>query len=273
MSDPATQVFMSASARRQGEWWGVQADEWAAIQEPTAKALWRAALDMGCVARDVTVLDAGCGAGGALLEVRSRGAIGSGFDASQKLLAIARRRLPDSHLTLGDVESIPFPDSAFEVVVALNVLPFTANPAGAARELTRVCAPGGRIVASVWGPPEHCEMAAVRVAILTLSPGENHRRGIFELSGPGELETLFIGIPGLALRGTHDVDVYFEYPDLDTAVRGQLSDGSTQPSMEAYGAERVAGALWWALHAFEQPSRAVRIENLFQCLIADRLPV
>src|SRR5258705_4696345 len=133
---------LSDNARKQGALWGAEAADWAAIQERRAPVLWNAALDAAQVGPGTRVLDAGCGAGGAAVLAHERGALIGGCDASEPLLAIARERLPGTDLRLGELEALPFDDAAFDVVLAINSLQFTDDPARAARELVRVARPG-----------------------------------------------------------------------------------------------------------------------------------
>jgi SAM-dependent methyltransferase len=51
----------------------------------------------------------------------------------------------------GTVESLPVPDGSFDVVLCTQVLEHTSDPAAAVRELRRVVAPGGRVLASTHG--------------------------------------------------------------------------------------------------------------------------
>jgi SAM-dependent methyltransferase len=51
----------------------------------------------------------------------------------------------------GSVEGLPVPDGSFEVVLCTQVLEHAGNPAQAVRELRRVTAPGGRVLASTHG--------------------------------------------------------------------------------------------------------------------------
>src|SRR6266404_25217 len=185
---------LSESARRQGVLWGTEARDWVEIQERTALVLWAAVLDAARVSPGTRMLDAGCGAGGASVMARERGAVVSGCDASEALLAIARERLVGADLRLGELERLPFDDAAFDAVLAINSLQFTSDPSRAARELVRVTAPGGRIAVVVWSL-EHCEQRSVFDAILGLFDEPPKGRGVFALSTPGEVELLFPALP------------------------------------------------------------------------------
>lgn len=52
---------------------------------------------------------------------------------------------------MGPVEALPVPDASFDVVLCNQVLEHCADPALAVRELHRVTAPGGRVLASTHG--------------------------------------------------------------------------------------------------------------------------
>jgi SAM-dependent methyltransferase len=51
----------------------------------------------------------------------------------------------------GTAESLPLPDGGFDLVLCTQVLEHTVDPAQAVRELRRVVAPGGRVLASTHG--------------------------------------------------------------------------------------------------------------------------
>ncbi|WUH93795.1 class I SAM-dependent methyltransferase [Streptomyces sp. NBC_00433] len=100
------------------------------------------------------ILDAGCGAGPLSAALRDRGAAVTGFDSSAGMLELARRRLGDgAALHLADLGGpLPFPDAAFDDVVASLVLHYLEDWTAPLAELRRVLAPGGRLIVSVEHP-------------------------------------------------------------------------------------------------------------------------
>jgi SAM-dependent methyltransferase len=100
------------------------------------------------------ILDAGCGAGPIAAALRDRGATVSGFDSSAGMLELARRRLgPGADLHLADLTSpLPYPDGAFDDVIAALVLHYLEDWTGPLAELRRVLVPGGRLITAVDHP-------------------------------------------------------------------------------------------------------------------------
>ncbi|SUA81268.1 Malonyl-CoA O-methyltransferase BioC [Nocardia otitidiscaviarum] len=100
------------------------------------------------------ILDVGCGSGPLFAALRDRGATLTGIDSSARMLEHARRRLGgEANLLRADLaDPLPFPDAAFDDVVASLVLHYLQDWAPPLAELRRVLASGGRLLVSVEHP-------------------------------------------------------------------------------------------------------------------------
>jgi ubiquinone/menaquinone biosynthesis C-methylase UbiE len=99
------------------------------------------------------ILDLGCGTGIVARLLRERlGGAGriTGVDASPDMLAVARVHAPELDWREGNAMALPFADASFELVVCQQMLQFVPDRAAAAREIRRVLAPGGRLIAATW---------------------------------------------------------------------------------------------------------------------------
>jgi SAM-dependent methyltransferase len=107
------------------------------------------------------VLELACGTGGLGLLAAERvtpggAAVVSDFAVEMVSIAGARadaRGLDNVIARQLDLDRIDEPDASYDVVVCREGLMFALDPAGAAREITRVLRPGGRFAVAVWGPP------------------------------------------------------------------------------------------------------------------------
>jgi SAM-dependent methyltransferase len=109
------------------------------------------------LAGDVTgrrILDAGCGSGPLFSALRDRGATVTGIDAGAGMLELARQRLgADADLQVADLaDPLPFPNEAFDDVIASLVLHYLEDWGPTLAELRRVLRPGGRFLVSVDHP-------------------------------------------------------------------------------------------------------------------------
>lgn len=98
----------------------------------------------------MTLLDVGCGPGSITADLANLVDPGpvTGLDQSEDVVAQARklaaaRGLDNAEFAAGNVYDLDFPDAAFDVVHAHQVLQHLADPVAALREMRRVTRPGG----------------------------------------------------------------------------------------------------------------------------------
>ena len=93
-----------------------------------------------------SALDLGCGTGEMLKLILQEDTHKErcGIDLSEKMLAVAKSKLPEQvKLILGDSESLPFSDNAFDVVYCNDSFHHYPAPQNVLREVYRVLKPGG----------------------------------------------------------------------------------------------------------------------------------
>lgn len=108
------------------------------------------------VAPGCQLLDVGCGSGQLALMAAKDGLHVTGVDIATNLVERARARakaegLP-AHFEEADAEGLPLEDARFDVVVSLIGAMFAPRPDLVAKELLRVCTPGGTIAMANWTP-------------------------------------------------------------------------------------------------------------------------
>ena len=102
------------------------------------------------------VLDVATGTGNIALRAAAAGAQVVGLDLTPELFATARRREWQYGVAVdwveGDAEDLPFADESFDTVLSTFGIQFAPRHAVVARELDRVCRPGGTIGLVNWTP-------------------------------------------------------------------------------------------------------------------------
>lgn len=96
------------------------------------------------------VLEVGCAAGDFSRALSEQGMNVWGVDLSSRMLASAQRIPGEVKFQHADATSLPFPDGAFDVVLAASLINVVDSPRAALAEMRRVCAEGG--VVSVLAP-------------------------------------------------------------------------------------------------------------------------
>jgi SAM-dependent methyltransferase len=138
--------------RLKAMWMSGDFAEVAKIIEPAAEEF----IDRLALKPGMRVLDVACGSGNLSIPAARAGAVVTGIDIAPNLIEQARARAASENLNIqfdeGDAEDLPYDDASFDVVVTMFGAMFAPRPELVAKELVRVCRPGGRIAMANWTP-------------------------------------------------------------------------------------------------------------------------
>lgn len=110
-------------------------------------------LDAAGVGMGSRVLDVATGPGLIAAAATGRGAVATGVDFAENMVAVARKRHPAIDFEGADASDLPFESARFDAVVIGFALFMMTEPEKALREALRVLVPGGKMAATVWDWP------------------------------------------------------------------------------------------------------------------------
>ncbi|MBI1378449.1 MAG: methyltransferase domain-containing protein [Frankiales bacterium] len=232
------------------EGWGRRAADFASLSEPANCREYVAVQRLARLRPGDRLLDVACGSGLALELAGVAGARVAGIDASERLVAVARERVPDGDVRVGDMRALPWPDSSFDVVTSCRGIWGTTPEV--LEEVRRVLRPSGRLCLTVWGHLKAAE-GSWALAPFRLAPSDKlaDQSAMNALGRPG------VGEQALADHGftdvrRHDVPFAWEFPDPQGYARALASTGP------AYEAIRAIGEEEFLRHAEELAAERVR---------------
>jgi len=150
MTSATVEAIDRINARLKSIWTAGDYDRFSRFMEGGAREFYeRLNVAPGC-----QLLDVACGSGQLALLASKDGAEVTGVDIAGNLVERAQVRAQAEGLNArfeeADAESLPFDDASFDVVVSLIGAMFAPRPNHVAKELLRVCVPGGTIAMANW---------------------------------------------------------------------------------------------------------------------------
>lgn len=238
-----------------GERWSAVADEWSEHWGTLARPVWAPLLEHAGVGPGTRVIDVGCGSGELLAHLTALGAQARGVDPAPAMRAHARSRAPTADVREGDAEHLPFPDSAADVVVAVNALQFADDVLDALAEVSRVLVPAGAVAVANWAEAARNDLDVVERAVAAahgddVPPDDELRR-------PGGLEVA-LKEARFAVVGAGLAPTTWGAPDDERLVRGILL--GEEPEVMA----ELAPVVLEAAHPFRGPDGGYVLHNAFR---------
>ncbi len=141
-------------ARFEHEGWQRVADKYDSVWSPLTRQFIPSLLEDASVSAGMSVLDVACGPGYVSAAAKQVGAVPTGIDFSDRMVAIAKRMFPEIRFAQGDAHDLPFEDGGFDRVLMNFGLLHVSHPEKACAEACRVLKRGGKFGFTVWAGPE-----------------------------------------------------------------------------------------------------------------------
>ena len=241
--------------------WSAVAAEWARRWGGFADPARHAVVEAAGIGPGTRVLDVGCGSGEMLALVVRRGAVAAGADPAPGMVRLARLAAPDADVRVAAAEHLPWPDASVDVVVAVNAVQLTADPAATLAEAVRVTVPGGRVAVAGWAEARRNDLDTVEAAVAAAhdEPVEPDH----ELRTAGGWEGL-LREAGLEVVAAGLVTAPWRVPDDDALVRGVLL------GEDAEGLRAGAATVLAAARPFRLPDGGYRLLNALRWAVGRR---
>jgi SAM-dependent methyltransferase len=247
--------------------WGARPADWA-LSEDQQVPTYEAALERLDLKPGQRVLDVGCGVGVFLGLVTDRGAQVYGLDAAEALIALARERLPEAELRVGEMEALPYEDGMFDLVTGFNSFFFANDITAALREAARVAKPGAPVVIQVWGPHQRNDLEAMKeIARPFFPPRAADAPTEPDYAEPGVLENI-AKQAGLAPQQAFDTTWSFEFPDAQTMTRALIAPAGLALLIGPDREPEFKQTLIHGLAPYRTPDGSYRLSNQYHYLIA-----
>jgi SAM-dependent methyltransferase len=242
------------------EGWGRRAVDFAVLCEPHNCREYVAMHHRLVITEGQHLLDVACGSGLAIELARIQGAICAGIDASQRLVAVARERNPDSDIRVGDMQALPWSDEAFDIVTSFRGIWGTTPTA--VDEVHRVLVTGGRFAMTVWGDvgksPGGWMMTPFRWAT---ESKVRHQADMVALGRPGIGEA-FLTERGFDVAKRFEVPFVIEFPDPEAYARGLAATGPAFEAIQEVGEEEFLARM--TAHATDRVREGLPLRGQIQ---------
>ncbi len=258
-------------------------DKWFHIIEGGAQALSDRMVALAAIGPGARVLDVASGLGEpAVAAARRAGPEGAvlATDLSEDMLGYGRKRaqklgLANIEFRRMDAQALAVPEAAFDAVLCRWGVMFLPDLDAALAGFRRCLKPGGRLVATVWGPAERVPGVGLgsRVvhAHLGLAPPDEGAGTPFACSDTAAFVRRVTAAGFEEVRGAwFNVPFTFESAEQSTQFRRERSKPLNEriAGFPAEAREAAWAALTEATRAFETQEGTVRLDNAAYCVSA-----
>lgn len=210
------------------------------------------------------VLDVGTGTG--IVARRVASLVGTngkviGLDLNANMLEVARRKAIQEGLSIewhqGRVESLPFPDKSFNLVLCQFALMFFEDRKAALSEVKRVLKDDGRVCLSVWQSLDRHPFYQRLHEAIHKHLGMSGIQDIFALGDELQLRTLLTNA-GFQHVEVKPVSMTSHFPNPENFLSGEIDvDTASIPSMQQLDTQRRQALISAILSDMERPLQEI----------------
>ncbi len=215
------------------EGWGRKAADFATLTEPATCREYGFVHHRLGIGDGTRLLDVACGSGLAIELAGTRGATCAGIDASERLVAVAQDRNPDSDIRVGDMNAMPWDDASFDAATSFRGI-WGTTP-GAVEEVHRLLVPGGQLAMTVWGNVNKSPGGWMFQPFTWAAAAKvEHQADMVSLGRPGIGEA-FLADRGFDVAERFEVPFVLEFADPATYARGLAASGPAYEAIQSIG--------------------------------------
>lgn len=227
-----------------------------------AAPLYALALDRAGAGPGTRLLDLGCGTGELARAATDRGAHVTGVDRDPGAVHEAAALVPEGSFAVGDAHRPP--PGRFDAVLAVQLLSHVPD---AVALLRAAAATAPRLVATVWGREQECDVSAFGEALAPWLPPRRTPSGPAPLTDPQRLRQV-AEEAGLTDVTLDEVVCAFTYPDADELVGPLIASGIGRHAVNRGGPVAVRTAVLDRMEPMRRDDGRYVLLNRFRVLSA-----
>ena len=231
-SQPFDPARYKAGQRREWDTAAPGLKDWREVAEPAFQPVSERMMELADIQPGQRVLDVATGIGEpAVTAARRVGLSGHiiATDLSPQMLALGRERVAElglAHIEFRemDAEALELPEQSFDIILCRFGLMYLPHPQAALERMHKLLAPGGRLIAAVWGPPQKVPFARwpmeVAMRVLHVPAPPQQMPGPFSLADSRRLEQILTRA-GFTAVSTEPMMLTLEWASVDDYIRFQ----------------------------------------------------
>lgn len=245
--------------------WGNNLADWISIQEKQSIKGYDYVLNLiGTASKNI--LDLGCGSGKFCQLAQDKNMQITGMDISVPFITEANRRVKGATFIVANMDQIPLDTSTFDFVCGFNSFQYVQNLNSSIKEVYRVLKKDGKVIALIWDQKKNCEIATFLTDVISQFPlNKTAHRDPFCLSEDNTLE-IALKNNGFTSIKVQTIPLFWEYENLEIAMKGLLSLGALADTIEKNGVQDTTKVILKFIGSYQQENGRIIFKNHYKII-------